>query len=261
MKIQLFVVAFTAVLFTITTMAQPFNGDDIPDPVIQKPLKTFEVNGISFDMVYVKGGTFTMGTVAKQGSDAEDDEKLAHKVTLPDYYIGKHQVTQRLWMAVMGGENPSRHQGNDYPVECVNWSDIQEFIVKLNSLTGKTFTLPTEAQWEFAARGGNKSKDYKYSGSNNLDDVGWYMGNSNRKIHAVGQKLPNELGLYDMSGNVYEWCRVWNENHDGAFFGFYNILRGGAFWDGELNCCVVDRSGISADGRYCDSGFRLALVP
>lgn len=182
-------------------------------------VRTYTVNGVSFDMVSVKGGTFTMGATSEQGSDADSDETPTHKVTLSDYMIGKTEVTQELWQAVMGS-NPSNFKGNNLPVEQVSWDDCQEFIKKLNSLTGLNFRLPTEAEWEYAGRGGKKGKGYKYSGSNDIGSVAWYYENSgnsrlndnnweydklesnNCRTHAVATKAPNELGLYDMSGNV-----------------------------------------------------------
>ncbi|MBQ0015371.1 MAG: formylglycine-generating enzyme family protein, partial [Bacteroidales bacterium] len=150
-------------------------------------------------MVEVSGGTFKMGATSEQGSDAWNDEKPVHNVTLSSYYIGLTEVTQELWQAVMGS-NPSYFKGLYRPVENVSWDDCQTFISRLNSLTGKNFRLPTEAEWEFAARGGTKSRGYKYSGSNTLDDVAWHVGNSGDKTHDVGTKAPNELGIYDMSG-------------------------------------------------------------
>lgn len=189
--------------------------------------ETFIVKGVSFSMRFVEGGTFTMGATSEQGVDGEDDEKPIHKVTLSNYYICTTEVTQELWTAVMG-KNPSTFKGDSQcPVESVTWYKCQEFIDKLNLITGKKFRLPTEAEWEFAARGGNLSKGYKYAGSDKLSSVAWYQFNSgdrllydtgnkdrnfeeylrnNARTHAVGRLKPNELGLYDMSGNVREWC-------------------------------------------------------
>ena len=218
------------------------------------------------NMVYVQGGTFTMGATDEQGSDAEDWEKPAHSVTLSSYYIGKTEVTQELWQAVMGS-NPSRFKGNRKPVEQVSWNDCQIFISKLNSLTGKKFRLPTEAEWEFAAQGAIKSKDYKYSGSNTLDDVAWYYGNSGKTTHEVGTKSPNELGLYDMSGNVCEWCNDWygnyisspSNNPTGPGSGACRVIRGGSWNDIARYCRSSDRDGITPDNRGNFLGLRLCL--
>lgn len=147
-------------------------------------VKTFYANGVSFEMVEVRGGTFRMGATSEQGSDACDWEKPVHSVTLSGYNIGKTEVTQELWQAVMGS-NPSEFMGDDLPVENVSWDDCQEFIRKLNSMTSQNFRLPTEAEWKFACRGGNNSRGYKYSGSNNLGSVAWYDGNSGKKTHSV----------------------------------------------------------------------------
>ena len=152
-----------------------------------KTIFSLTVNGVIFEMVYVEGGTFDMGATTEQGSDAESDEKPVHSVTLDGYYIGKCEVTQELWEAVMGS-NPSHFKGAQNPVENVSWNDCQEFVSRLNSLTGRTFRLPTEAEWEYAARGGNQSLHYKYSGSGNIDDVAWHKGNSGDETHAVGTK-------------------------------------------------------------------------
>ena len=202
----------------------------------QSTIETIVVNGVKFNMVKIKGGTFRMGATSEQ-SNYDNDEKPVHSVTLSDYYMGETEVTQELWEAVMGS-NPSRFMGdNQRPVEIVNWDDCQEFIKKLNSLTGKQFRLPTEAEWEYAARGGKYSRGYKYSGSNNVDEVAWYKSNSGETTHPVATKEANELGLYDMSGNVYEWC---NDKHGSNYYrhspqtnptgpskGEFRVYRGG----------------------------------
>ena len=231
--------------------------------------REFDVNGVKFTMVPVRGGTFTMGATAEQGRDADGDEKPSHQVTLGDYWIGETEVTETLWMAVMGS-NPSKNEkGYDYPVEFVSWEDCQKFISKLNALTGETFRLPTEAEWEYAARGGNKSKGYKFAGGNTLGDVAWYDGNSGQAKHPVATKAANELGLYDMSGNVYEWCQDWysgsyyssspTTNPTGPSTGSYRVLRGGGGWDNAGGCRVSYRNYHTPTFRFFNLGLRLAL--
>ena len=281
---------------------------------------TITVNGVSFKMIRVQGGTFTMGATSEQGSDAFETE--AQKVTLSTYYIGETEVTQELWKAVMGN-NPSYFRPNETnaarcsydafiadakrlnakkpgavkiptrqewdvamvttngslkrPVEQVSWNDCQEFIRKLNQLTGKKFRLPTEAEWEFAARGGTKSLHYKYSGSNDLNVVAWYTENAYDKgksspdygTHVVKTKVANELGIYDMSGNVYEWCSDWYGNYtdaaqtnpQGASLGSYRVYRGGSWTDDARFCRSSIRYGSSPIIRYYYLGLRLVLLP
>ncbi len=238
-------------------------------PYVKAALKTITVKGVSFDMIMVEGGTFTMGATSEQGNDAYNSEKPAHQVTLSDYYIGETEVTQALWKAVMG-RNPSYNKSNSNPVEHVSWNDCQKFIKKLNKLTGRTFRLPTEAEWEFAARGGNKSKGYKYAGSNSIDNVAWYTSNSSSKTHAVKTKSPNELGIYDMSGNVSEWCQDWygsyssnaQTNPKGPSSGSGRVLRGGSCCCIYARYCRVSyRINNSPGFRIYDYGLRLVLVP
>lgn len=243
------------------------NNND-PDPDDGKyETKTYTVNGVSFKMIAVAGGTFTMGATAEQGSDVFDDEKPAHKVTLSSFSIGQTEVTQELWEAVMGS-NPSSFKGAKLPVECVSWNDCQTFIAKLNELTGKQFRLPTEAEWEYAARGGSQSKGYKYAGSNTLGDVAWYFDNSSSKTHDVATKQPNELGLYDMSGNVREWCQDWygsysgstQTNPTGPASGSSRVHRGGGCRDFTARYCRVSiRYYSTPDIRYDGLGLRIAL--
>ena len=230
-------------------------------------IETFQIKGVEFKMVKVAGGTFQMGATSEQGKSARKNEKPVHSVTLFDYYIGQTEVTQELWQAVMGS-NPSYFTGdNQRPVENVSWNDCQEFIEKLNRLTEKNFRLPTEAEWEYAARGGNKSKGYKYSGSNDADAVAWYDKNSGGKTHPVAQKQSNELGLYDMSGNVLEWCQDWYGNYSsnsqtnptGASEGSYRVMRGGGWNYYARLVRVSSRDCGTPDGRGSYGGFRLAL--
>jgi formylglycine-generating enzyme required for sulfatase activity len=245
-------------------------GDNIvfkvkADPLIKTLTET--VKGVTFEMVNVEGGTFMMGCTSEQGQDCSDNENPVHQVTISSYYIGKFEVTQSLWQAVMGS-NPSNFKGSNLPVENVSWDDIQTFIRKLNSLTGHTYRLPTEAEWEYAARGGNKSNGYTYSGSNNLDQVAWYSDNSGSTTHSVGTKQPNELGIYDMSGNVWEWCQDWygaytsgsQTNPTGASSSSIRVLRGGSWYSNARSCRVSRRGSDDPGGRYINDGFRLFRV-
>ncbi len=238
-------------------------------PMVQQPEPERPQSNLpEIEMVWVSGGTFTMGATSEQGSDAFDWEKPAHSVTLSGYYIGKYEVTQKLWKAVMGS-NPSNFKGDNLPVENVSWNDVQEFIRKLNQMTGKKYRLPTEAEWEYAARGGGNSRGYKYSGSDNVGSVAWYYDNSGSTMHPVGSKTPNDLGIYDMSGNVWEWCQDWyssnyyssspQRNPQGPASGSRRVERGGG-WDFVAGCCRVSfRDGITPDKRGNALGFRLAL--
>ena len=255
------------VVWDVLSEREHLKGENICFKVeVEAGNQLFTVNGVSFEMVRVEGGTFTMGATAEQGSDADSDEKPTHQVTLSSYSIGKTEVTQELWEAVMGS-NPSDFKGSNLPVEQVSWEDCQTFIRKLNALTGKNFRLPTEAEWEFAARGGNKSRGYQYSGSNALNDVAWYWNNSDKKAHPVAKKAPNELGIYDMIGNVYEWCNDWyssytsapQTNPTGPNSGSNRVSRGGSWASIAWDCRVSNRSGFNPTRRYCNLGLRLAL--
>ena len=256
---------------TYDRLARALDNDNASNPPSNPSTngsnKTFTANGVSFTMVYVEGGTFTMGATSEQGSDASSDEKPTHRVTLSSYMIGQTEVTQDLWQAVMGN-NPSRFTGGaSRPVERVSWDDCQTFLRKLNSLTGQRFRLPTEAEWEFAARGGNKTKHYKYSGSNTLDNVAWYDENSGSTTHPVGTKSANELGIYDMSGNVWEWCSDWygsyssssQTNPQGPSSGSYRVIRGGSWFNYAWYCRVSYRSCRTPDGCDISLCLRLAL--
>ena len=224
---------------------------------------TVVANGVKFRMIKVEAGTFKMGSTS-----GDSDERPVHQVTLTnDYYIGETEVTQELWTAVMGS-NPSYFtSSNQLPVEEVSWNDCQTFITKLNVLTGRAFRLPTEAEWEFAARGGNASEGYTYSGSNNVGDVAWYYDNSSSKTHDVATKAPNELGIYDMSGNVWEWCQDWygsyssnaQTNPTGPTSGSSRVDRGGGWSNDDNYCRVANRSGSDASFTYEGLGLRLAL--
>lgn len=242
-----------------------YNYDDVIEDEVSEN-RTFTVNGVSFTMVAVKGGTFTMGATSEQ-TGADSDESPTHLVTLSDYYIGETEVTQELWQAVMGS-NPSYFTGNlQRPVEMVSWNDCQTFITKLNALTGETFSLPTEAEWEYAARGGNKAQGYLYSGSNTIGDVAWYTSNSSSTTHPVKTKQPNELGIYDISGNVWEWCADWYGSYSssaqtdpvGPSSGSYRVLRGGCWYSLATFCRVANRDGNAPTyvSNYC--GLRLSL--
>ncbi len=228
---------------------------------------TITVNGVSFTMIAVKGGTFQMGATSEQGYNVASHEKPVHTVTLSDYYIGETEVTQELWTAVMGS-NPSYSSDNPQkPVEKVSWDDCHEFIARLNELTGKNFRLPTEAEWEYAARGGALSQGYKYSGGNGANEVAWYDDNAGHRSQKVKVKQANELGVYDMSGNVWEWCQDWYGDYTedsqtdptGPESGTERVLRGGAWNFSSLACRVSSRLNRSADLRSYDIGLRLCF--
>ena len=232
----------------------------------------FNVNGVSFNMIFVEHGQFLMGATDEQ-TNPYADEKV-HKVILTkDYYMGETQVTQALWTTIMGNNPSVIFKGIDKrPVEYVSWYDCQNFIRALNcelqsELVGKMFRMPTEAEWEFAARGGNKSKGYQYAGSNELSEVGWYHGNSNNITHPVGELKANEIGLYDMSGNVYEWCQDWygeysrnpQINPTGPCNGHNRVIRGGS-WLGDIRDCRLSyRYFVAPQLRNFTYGLRLVL--
>ena len=248
----------------------------------QPSMKTFTVNGVTFRMILVESGTFTMGATEEQGTSIKSNELPLHEVTLSSYYIGETPITQELWVAVMGGSNTSyfssRHGYTDdlqRPMEWVPWNNCVRFLAKLNELTGETFRFPTEAEWEFAARGGNKSERYRYSGSNTIGDVAWYWSNiPSRKEYTdgygtqpVATKAPNELGIYDMTGNVWEWCSDYygeyssepQTNPMGPDTGTRRVLRGGC-WSNDPPECRISYRGSGDVNGYCDGyGLRIAL--
>jgi formylglycine-generating enzyme required for sulfatase activity len=254
-----------------------------PKPLVQPPVaiirpstpppqnqpKTIRCDKTGIEMVFVQGGTFNMGGTSEQSDDCHDSEKPVRDVTVDGFYIGKYPVTQAQWVAVMGN-NPSHFKNNpSHPVEEVSWDDVQSFISKLNSMTGGIYRLPTEAEWEFAARGGVHSRGFKYSGSNNLDEVAWYGSNSGSKTHSVGGKAGNELGIFDMSGNVWEWVADWYgvynpsdvHNPKGPKSGSYRVRRGGGWPGGARGCRVSIRRNDYSGLRYDGVGFRLVLSP
>ena len=247
-------------------------GEGLPSAEASE--EEFFVNGVPFVMVTVEGGTFMMGATEEQGNDASSREKPVHQVTLPTYCIGQTEVTQALWAAVMGN-NPSYFTGQQQPVERVSRNDCHQFIALLNQLTGSNFRLPTEAEWEFAARGGNKSQGYKYAGSYNLATVAWYSYNDAWMLrgegwhgtHPVATRLPNELNLYDMSGNVHEWTEDWygsytseaQSNPTGPATGTTCVYRGGNWYFDEWFCRVSFRNSVEPTYRSHGIGLRLAL--
>ena len=233
-----------------------------PEPkiqIIEKPKTIEKPNLIEPEMVYVEKGSFTRYS---------NKLKEEYVITLDSFYIGKYQVTQKEWISIMGN-NPSKFKGDILPVESISWNDAQDFINKLNQKTGKNYRLPTEAEWEYAARGGNKSRGYEFAGSDKIGEVAWYCDNSNSKTHEVGTKLPNELGIYDMSGNVWEWCNDWydenyyrnspSNNPKGPDSGTYRVLRGSSWGNYYYKCRSAYRDYVSPNIYYVSFGFRLAL--
>lgn len=228
----------------------------------------FNIDDVRFDLVYVQGGIYNMGN-----SDTESDESPIHKVVVPNFYIGKYEISQEQWELIME-TNPSFKKGNKYPVENVNWFDAYMFIRKLNDITGRKFQLPTEAQWEYAASGGIYNKGYKYSGSNIIDEVAWYHGNSGAKTHMAveQQKRANELEIYNMSGNVWEWChdyyaedyyRTYRDtiNPQGAVTSNKRVIRGGSIQMEDGFSRISNRDAYEPSGRDWDIGFRIIMIP
>ena len=257
----------------ILTIALPSSATDIAQksasgafsaaPSVTKNL-TFNVKGVTFNMIFIEGGQFMMGGL-NEDSKYKDNDLPVHKVTLSNFYCGQTEVTQALWKAVMG-KNPSRWEGMNKPVEQVSWNDCQKFIKKLSKITGRTFRLLTEAEWEYAARGGKMSKGYKYSGSNDLASVAWCSG-VGALTQDVATKQPNELGLYDMSGNVSEWCSdchakysdLSQTNPKGPERGELRVMRGGDWSSDATGCCVTFRKRQNPYVSVSKDGLRLAL--
>ena len=238
---------------SVKTDGKTFNGQPA-SPVIKEIIN---------NMVSVEGGTFMMGRKVKWYEDSDEDE---HEVILASYSINKYQVTQKEWTAIMN-ENPSLIKGDNLPVTNVSWDDCIAFIHKLNEITRKKFRLPTEAEWEYASRGGNKAKGFKYAGSDRADFVSWTLWNSNDRIHEIGSKQPNELGLYDMCGNVWEWCQDYygayvktsKENPCGPSNGSSRVIRGGCYNDDSNICTVYVRGKLSPELKQTHTGFRLSI--
>ncbi len=250
----------------VTALYDYLLGNVPVDPPVDG-VTEYTVNGVSFKMISVEGGIFTMGATAEQGSYALNDEYPVHQVTLSSFAIGQTEVTQELWQAVMGSNPSYFNEDLQLPVEQVSWDDCQTFIAKLNQMTGKQFRLPTEAEWEYAARGGNKSQGYKYAGSNTIDDVAWCRDNASGQTHPVATKQFNELEIYDMSGNVWEWCQDWYGNYSpeaqtdptGPATGSYRVTRGGCWANFAWICRVSYRNRCLNDDYGSDIGLRLAL--
>ncbi len=252
----------TVFLFLSVTLFSQVN--DSTKKSEKEILKEFQNN-----MILVKGGQFYMGCTGEQISDCSDSEKPYHKVEVSSFSLSKYEVTQELYSEVMGNNPSSEKNCSHCPVEQVSWQDAQSFITKLNALTGKRYRLPTESEWEYAARGGDKSLEFKFPGSNNIDEIAWYDSNSNNTTHPVGQKRANENGLYDMAGNVWELCSDWYDANyyagmpyidpKGPTDGTMRVIRGGAWSYEVMDCRVSSRFYFEPKDRDVNIGFRLAL--
>ena len=250
---------------TSTNRANRSNNKSSKSGITESERKSIIANIVN-NMVFVEGGTFMMGASSEPGDDASYWNEPIHEVTISSFYICRYEITQEEWTSVMNTSiNPSSFKGKKKPVESISWAQCQSFINILNSVSGKHFRLPTEAEWEYASRGGSKTKGFKYSGSNILNEVGWYKGNSSSSTHVVGKLKPNELGLYDMSGNVYEWCSDWFKkyksnkqyNPTGPQNGTKRVSRGGSWFSKETGCRVYTHDGGKPDASPV-IGFRLA---
>ena len=248
------------------TVNYPFTLDVVM--ILACKTKSFKVKGVTFDMIEVEGGTYMMGATKEQEQYAHDNEKPVHEVTVSSFYIGKYEVTENLWNAVMHGKKPIKDSAGEMPKIGITWNEAQVFIQKLNKITKSKFRLPTEAEWQYAARGGKASNGFVYSGSDNLSKVGWYAGNDQRR-HQVGMADPNELGIYDMSGNVIEFCSDYygsysaekQVNPKGPATGNKRVVVGGSYSSGSKVCRVSSRIAMVPDKKYGDCGFRLVLEP
>lgn len=244
-----------------------FRKQEPPKPHVRHRPGKKVLQNLLENMVRVEGGAYVMGATAEQGSDAFESEKPGHMVEVKSFYICRFEVTQAEWEVVMG-YNPSGFKSEQHPVENVSWEDCQRFISKLSAITGRLFRLPTEVEWEYAARGGKLSCGYKYSGGNEIDSLAWYEENSERHSHLIGQKEPNELGLFDMSGNVWEWCQdVYAPYPSGTGeqltwtppTGNFRVLRGGSWFSDARDCRVSFRNYYTPGHRVANLGFRLAI--
>lgn len=273
-------VAMMCVLGMSTANAQSEEVENSGDTMRRGQDFTETAFGLNMRMVYVEGGTFTMGCTREQGKDCDCDESPNRKTTVSSFCIGMLEVTQGQWEKVMGtsiyqqrdsaGESTTYGVGPDYPMYYVSWQEAKEFCARLSHQTGKTFRLPTEAEWEYAARGGNRSEGSKYSGGWSIDDVAWYESNSRGTAHPCGAKRANALGIYDMTGNVWEWCEDWyesqylqsdNNNPKGPSLGSGRVDRGGSWEYSAKLCRISNRDFDSPSGRYRYLGFRVVCIP
>lgn len=270
MKIRL-----ACILSLICCMVLSCNHEDEPESnTSSKEKKTFDVAGVKFNMIFVEGDTFTMGADTAIDRDFWGDEIPVHKVILSDYYIGELEVTQALWKKVLNTIPSDNYKGagtsDKYPVENVSWNDCQRFIAKLNEMTQKHFSMPTEAQWEFAAKGGKKSQSYKYSGGDAMKVVGWCSDDNKKETTETGKRRPNELGLYDMSGNVREWCVDVYADYDTtlqvdpagpatALASSERVARGGSFDDPAFYCRNSFRAKSLPTSKLKYVGLRLVM--
>lgn len=248
----------------------PFSNRDTPNLVEEASARysngVLTVNGVDYAMIPVIGGTYYMGPTKEFGKVNDIGDMPVHRVTVSDFYMGQTEVTQAIWEAIMQ-DNPLKAVNPDFPIVGVSWEKCQVFIDKLNELTGKKFRLPTEAEWEYAARGGNKSQNMKYSGGDNILSVAWYKSNCENRIHAVKCKQPNELGIFDMTGNAAEFCSDWYAKYEtqdqtdpkGPSNGTKRICRGGGWISPEKDCSICTRGYISPNELHKAIGFRLVL--